>query len=309
MSDNHSPLNSDAPQTNQDNNEPKQYFVPASSIWPLVGAIALFIIAIGAAMTVTAIANQESNIGLPLLLVGIVILLFMLVCWFRNVISESQAGLYNSQLDRSFRMGMLWFIFSEVMFFVMLFAVLFYLRNFSIPWLGGEGNNAMTHTVLWPEFIPRWPLTTAPDGGQTQAMGWYGLPLINTLILLTSSVTLHFAHHHLIAGQRGKLTALLGITIILGISFLFLQGEEYRHAYQELALRFESGVYGNTFYLLTGFHGMHVTLGVIMLTVMFFRVLCGHFSARQHFAFEASAWYWHFVDVVWVILFLTVYII
>ncbi|MFT7680572.1 MAG: cytochrome c oxidase subunit 3 [Moritella dasanensis] len=296
-----------------DNNEyakaPKNYYVPASSAWPLVGAIALFIIAIGAATTVQMIGKEGSNTGIPILFVGIAILLFMLFSWFRNVISESMKGLYNEQLDRSFRMGMLWFIFSEVMFFVALFGVLFYLRNLSIPWLGGEGNNAMTHAVIWADFIPTWPLTTTPDGTETQAMPWYGLPLVNTIILITSSVTLHFAHHNLITKHRAKLVTWLAITVALGITFLFFQVEEYIHAYQELSLRFDSGVYGNTFYMLTGFHGMHVTLGVIMLTVMLLRVINGHFTPGKHFAFEATAWYWHFVDVVWIILFLFVYIV
>ena len=293
---------------NEENNEPQNYYVPASSIWPLVGAIALFIIAIGAATTVRFASSEGSNSGLPILFIGIGILVFMLFCWFRDVTKESMQGLYSKQLSHSFKLGMLWFIFSEVMFFVALFGVLFYLRNLSIPWLGGEGNNAMTHSVLWADFIPRWPLTETPSGVTTQAMPWYGLPLINTIILLSSSVTLHYAHHALIENSRTALTLLLMVTVLLGFTFLFFQAEEYVHAYQELALRFDSGVYGNTFYLLTGFHGMHVTLGVIMLTVMLFRVFNGHFTAKQHFAFAASAWYWHFVDVVWIILFITVYI-
>ncbi|MFT5880088.1 MAG: cytochrome c oxidase subunit 3 [Moritella sp.] len=290
-------------------NEPKNYYVPASSIWPLVGAVALFIIAIGAATTVRLSASEGTNSGIPILLTGMAILTFMLIGWFRNVIKESMSGLYNKQLNRSFQLGMLWFIFSEVMFFVALFAVLFYLRNLSIPWLGGEGNNAMTHAIIWSDFIPKWPLTITPDGRQTEAMAWYGLPLLNTVILVSSSITLHFAHHYLIAEQRAKLTLMLAVTVALGAAFIFFQAEEYIHAYQELALRFDSGVYGNTFYLLTGFHGLHVTLGVIMLTVMLFRIVNGHFTPAKHFAFEASAWYWHFVDLVWIILFLFVYVI
>lgn len=289
--------------------ESQNYYVPPSSIWPLVGAVALFVIAIGAANTVKSAASGDMSSGLITLFVGVTILVFMLLCWFRDVIKESMQGLYNKQLDESFRLGMLWFIFSEVMFFVALFGVLFYLRNLSIPWLGGEGNNAMTHSVLWADFIPKWPLTTTPDGVHTQPMPWFGLPLINTAILVLSSVTLHYAHHSLKENHRAQLTLLLSVTVLLGFTFLFFQVEEYIHAYQVLALKFDSGVYGNTFYLLTGFHGMHVTLGVIMLTVMLLRVMKGHFSSEQHFAFEASAWYWHFVDVVWILLFLTVYII
>jgi len=293
----------------EENHKPQNYYVPASSIWPLVGAIALFIIAIGAATTVRFASSDENNVGLLILFFGISILLFMLFCWFRDVIKESMQGLYSKQLSHSFKLGMLWFIFSEVMFFVALFGVLFYLRNLSIPWLGGEGNNIMTHSVLWADFIPRWPLTETPSGVQTQAMSWYGLPLINTAILVTSSITLHYAHHALLKNHRKLLTAFLTVTVLLGFTFLFFQAEEYIHAYQELALRFDSGVYGNTFYLLTGFHGMHVTLGVIMLTIMLFRTMADHFTPNEHFAFAASAWYWHFVDVVWIILFITVYIL
>jgi cytochrome c oxidase subunit 3 len=141
-------------------------------------------------------------------------------------------------------------------------------------------------------------------------MGWYGLPLINTVLLLTSSITAHFAHSALIKNDRKLLKIWLGITILLGVSFMCFQVLEYAHGYsEEMRLFLDSGVYGNTFYLLTGFHGMHVTLGCIMLTVMWFRILKGHFTPENHFAFEAASWYWHFVDVVWVMLFVFVYIL
>ena len=218
------------------------------------------------------------------------------------------AGLYSPQMDRSFRQCMSWFIFSEVMFFAAFFGALFYARMIAIPWLGGASNNAMTHEVLWPTFEAVWPLVTTPDGTTTEAMGWTGLPLYNTLILLTSSVTLHFAHVGLEKNKRQALTAWLALTIVLGIGFLFLQVEEYVHAYQEMGLTLESGVYGNTFFLLTGFHGMHVTLGTVFLIVLFFRVLKGHFTPEHQFAFQAGSWYWHFVDVVWLCLFIFVYV-
>ncbi|EGM68012.1 cytochrome c oxidase polypeptide III [Shewanella sp. HN-41] len=179
----------------------------------------------------------------------------------------------------------------------------------AVPWLGGASNNAMTHEVLWPQFEAVWPLLTTPDGTKTEAMPWNGLPLINTVVLLTSSVTLHFAHVSLEKGKRSAITLWLGITILLGMSFLALQAEEYIHAYREMGLTLTSGVYGNTFFLLTGFHGMHVTLGTVFLLVLFFRVLKGHFSADKHFAFQAGSWYWHFVDVVWLCLFIFVYVL
>ena len=204
---------------------------------------------------------------------------------------------------------MSWFIFSEVMFFAAFFGALFYARMIAVPWLGGASNNAMTNEVLWPTFEAVWPLVTTPDGTTTQAMGWMGLPLYNTLILLTSSVTLHFAHVGLENNKRKALTVWLGLTIILGIAFLALQVEEYMHAYQEMGLTLDAGIYGNTFFLLTGFHGMHVTLGTVFLIVLFFRVLKGHFTPEKHFAFQAGAWYWHFVDVVWLCLFIFVYVL
>ena len=286
----------------------EKYYVPAQSPWPIVGAVAMFFIAAGAGLTVMQL-EQESSSGTYMLLAGIAVLLYMLVGWFRNVINESHGGLYSAQMDRSFKQGMSWFIFSEVMFFAAFFGALFYARMLAVPWLGGDGNNVMTGEVLWPEFTSAWPLESTPGGTETKAMGWQGLPLINTIILLVSSVTLQFAHTAIEKNNRKPLAIFLGLTILLGVFFLGLQVQEYIHAYQDLGLKLDSGIYGNTFFLLTGFHGMHVTLGAIMLTVVFFRVLKGHFSSEKHFAFQAAAWYWHFVDVVWLCLFVFVYVL
>lgn len=292
------------------NKEYESYYVPSQSHWPIVGAAALFMIAFGAANYVTDLANETNGYGGYLLLAGIALVIYMLVGWFSDVISESLTGKYSHQMDNSFRQGMSWFIFSEVMFFAAFFGALLYLRVFSVPWLGGAGNNVSTGAVLWPDFVAQWPLLTTPDGTTTSAMGWYGLPLINTVLLLTSSITAHFAHTALIKNSRGPLKAWLGLTIVLGLTFMFFQVQEYAHGYsEEMRLFLDSGVYGNTFYLLTGFHGMHVTLGCIMLIVMWFRVLKGHFTPENHFAFQAASWYWHFVDVVWVMLFVFVYIL
>jgi len=234
----------------------------------------------------------------------------MLYGWFSNVINESMSGKYSHQMDNSFRQGMSWFIFSEVMFFAAFFGALFYARTLSVPWLGGADNNAMTGAILWPEFVSVWPLLTTPDGTETTQMGWYGLPLVNTILLLTSSITAHLAHSALEKDNRKMLKIWLGLTILLGLVFLFLQVVEYMHGYsEEMKLYLTSGIYGTTFYMLTGFHGMHVTLGTIMLIVVFLRVLKGHFTPTNAFAFEAASWYWHFVDVVWVILFVFVYIL
>ncbi|WP_018691370.1 cytochrome c oxidase subunit 3 [Algicola sagamiensis] len=287
--------------------EYQKYYVPEQSPWPIVGAVGMFLIAFGAGSFVKELSSG-GGYGGYLLLAGMSVIIFMLVGWFNNVINESMSGLYSPQMDRSFRQGMSWFIFSEVMFFGAFFGALFYARMFSVPWLGGADNNVMTNAVLWPDFQAIWPLVKTPGGGETTAMGWQGLPLYNTLILLTSSVTIHFAHTGLEQNKRKQLIGFLGVTILLGCIFLFLQAEEYIHAYTEMDLRLDSGIYGNTFFLLTGFHGLHVTLGTLILFIVFLRVLKGHFQPDNHFAFQAASWYWHFVDVVWLCLFVFVYI-
>lgn len=287
----------------------EKYYVPDQSPWPIVGAVALFLLAYGAGNFVIELKNGRDGYGALTLLAGFAILLFMLFGWFKNQIDESMAGMYSAQLSRSYRQGMAWFIFSEVMFFFAFFGALFYARVIAIPWLGGASNNEMTNAVLWPAFEAMWPLVETPGGTTTTAMPWYGLPFYNTCLLLASSVTCHFAHVALEKGNRSLLKVWLAATIILGCIFLFLQGLEYVHAYRDMGLKLDSGIYGNTFFLLTGFHGMHVTLGTIMLIVMFLRIMKGHFTPDNHFAFQATSWYWHFVDVVWVALFLFVYII
>jgi cytochrome c oxidase subunit 3 len=281
----------------------EHYYVPHGSHWPVVGSVGLLFMMVG----VSSWLNGAGP-GFYVMLTGVAIIIFMVTGWFAEVIGESQRGLYNEQVDRSFRQGMAWFIFSEVMFFAAFFGALFYARNMSIPWLGGASNNFFTNLLLWTGYESTWP-TNGPGGvgGEFKSMGPMGLPLINTAILLTSSVTVTIAHHALIAGKRAQLTTFLGATFILGFIFVGLQAYEYIHAYQDLNLRLTSGIYGSTFFMLTGFHGMHVTLGAIMLTTIFFRVLKGHFTPDKHFAFEAVAWYWHFVDVVWIGLYVFVY--
>ena len=288
--------------------QPEVYYVPSESTWPIVGAFALFLIAVGAGLFVQP-KGLLSHFGGFVLLSGFIILIIMLIGWFRNVIQESLSGLYSHQIERSFRQGMSWFIFSEVMFFGAFFGALFYARMVAVPWLGGASNNAMTNEVLWPTFEAIWPLVTTPSGTVTEAMPWQGLPLMNTIILLTSSVTLHLSQLSLEKNQRTALIVWLEITIVLAVAFLFYQGQEYAHAYQEMNLTLQSGVYGNTFFLLTGFHGLHVTLGTLFLIVLLGRIAFDHFTPKDHFAFQAGSWYWHFVDVVWLTLFIFVYVL
>ncbi len=281
----------------------EHYYVPHGSHWPAVGSLGLLFMMVG----VSAWLNGADP-GFYIRLAGIASIVFMITGWFREVIIESQSGIYNEQVDRSFRQGMFWFIFSEVMFFAAFFGALFYARNMSIPWLGGDSNNFFTNLLLWTGNESTWPSNgPANIGGEYEIMPPTGLPLINTALLLTSSVTVTIAHHALIAGKRAQLGFFLAATFILGFIFVGLQGYEYVHAYQDLNLKLTSGIYGSTFFMLTGFHGMHVTIGAIMLTTIFFRVLKGHFTPEKHFAFEAVAWYWHFVDVVWIGLYVFVY--
>jgi len=285
--------------------DPSHYYVPHGSHWPIIGSFGLLGTVGGAGLWL-----NEANIGKPIMAVGIALLLFMMFGWFGTVIRESLRGYYNKQVDTSFRMGMMWFIFSEVMFFAAFFGALFYARVLSVPWIGGEGDGGLTNYFLWKGYAPAWPTNgPAAIGGAFETMPAWGVPLLNTLLLLSSGVTITIAHHALRAGNRKQLLIWLGATIVLGALFLNFQAHEYIEAYTKLNLTLGSGVYGSTFFMLTGFHGMHVTLGAIMLTVIWFRCLKGHFDRDHHFAFEAVAWYWHFVDVVWLGLFLFVYVL
>ena len=274
------------------------YYVPQPSYWPLVGSCALFLLGLGAALWMNAVTA-----GPWLVLSGFAVLLTMMFGWFGTVIAESEKRLYNRKVDMSFRWSMGWFIFSEVMFFSAFFGALFYVRVQSVPDLGSPTSKLL----LWPDFVASWP-TRGPYGSeQFTPMGAIGVPLLNTIILLTSGFTLTVAHHALLTGHRAQLKIWLFATIVLGFTFLGFQAYEYIHAYHALNLKLSTGVYGSTFFMLTGFHGAHVTIGAIMLSVMLGRAIAGHFDKAHHFAFEAAAWYWHFVDVVWLLLFVLVY--
>jgi cytochrome c oxidase subunit III len=275
-----------------------KYFVPEPSKYPIFGSIALLLFGSGAVMWLNKVGP-----GPFVFFLGVAILIYMLFGWFGQVVKESESGKYGKSVDRSFRWSMGWFIFSEVMFFAAFFGALFYVRVLGIPSIG-SGDNL---ELLWPGFEQAWPTAGPLADEMFTPMGAWGIPALNTLILLTSGVTLTWAHYGMMKNDRGQLKKGLLATILLGATFLGFQIYEYFHAYGDLNLRLDSGIYGSTFYMLTGFHGLHVTIGAIMLTVMYFRVNAGHFTADHHFAFEATAWYWHFVDVVWLFLFVVVY--
>jgi len=273
------------------------YYIPSPSSWPIKGSIALFCMALGAAAWFNDVGPAKW-----LVLVGFLLLVYMLFGWFGAVIGESEGGQYSQRVDLSFRWSMSWFIFSEVMFFAAFFGALFYARQLAVPWLGD-----LEHKIVWPDFAAQWPTAGPEAADKFTAMGPFPIPAINTLLLLSSGVTLTIAHHALKDNKRGVLNLFLFLTIALGAAFICLQAYEYYHAYTELGLKLTSGIYGSTFYLLTGFHGFHVTIGAIMLTVILVRCMKGHFKPDHHFAFEAVSWYWHFVDVVWLGLFVVVY--
>jgi cytochrome c oxidase subunit 3 len=275
------------------------YFVPQPSQWPALASLAMLLFITGASLSVNFI-----SVGYWVLLAGLLVLFYVLYGWFGQTISESEAGLYSKNVDTSFRWSMGWFIFSEVMFFAAFFGALYYARSFAMPWLGDLDNR----TVLWPDFTATWP-HTGPAGvvDSFQTIGPFPIPPINTLLLLTSGVTLTWAHHALIANNRKHAIWGMILTIALGVIFLGFQAYEYIHAYRDLNLTLASGIFGSTFFMLTGFHGFHVTLGAIMLAVILYRLIKGHFKPESHFGFEAVAWYWHFVDVVWLGLYVVVY--
>lgn len=279
--------------------EAPYYYVPADSPHPVRASFALLVVMLGASAWVNNIA-----IGKWAVLVGILALLVVLWKWFADAIHEEEIGLNSKRIDVSYRWSMSWFIFSEVMFFAAFFGALWYTRTVTTPWLGDLDHKLL----LWPDFNAVWP-NFGPAGivDQFQSMGPFWLPTINTALLLSSGVTLTIAHHALRENHRGKAQFWLFTTIVLGFVFVGCQAFEYYHAYTDLNLRFDSGAFGSLFFLLTGFHGFHVILGATMLAVILGRMIKGHFTPENHFGFEGAAWYWHFVDVVWLGLYLFVY--
>ncbi|MDI9335725.1 MAG: cytochrome c oxidase subunit 3 [Gammaproteobacteria bacterium] len=280
------------------------YFIPDPSSRPVSLSFSLFFVIFGATLWV-----NDSQWGKYSFFFGLMLALVVFFFWFRDTSRESEGGNYSDRVDFSYRWGMTWFIFSEVAFFGAFFSALWWARAHALPQLAGLENH-----LLWPGFKAVWPSLLPGASGSPgnviepfQTMAATGLPMINTALLLSSGVTMTIAHHALIAHQRSKTILFMWATVLLGFVFLLLQGYEYYHAYQEMNLKLSSGIYGSTFFMLTGFHGFHVFLGMLMLTVITLRLHAGHFSANKHFGFEGAAWYWHFVDVVWLGLYVLVY--
>jgi len=281
-----------------------RYFVPSPSRYPASVACGLFLMILGASQWVNG-----HEWGAWSLLAGVIVWLVTLAQWFVTAIGESESGHYSKQVDVSFRWSMSWFIFSEVMFFGSFFGALFWARAVALPMLGN-----FDHQLLWPDFHAVWP-TMAPGVTASPAdtiapfktMAPWPIPTLNTALLLSSGVTLTIAHHALIADRRSRAVAWMVVTVLLGLSFLCCQAYEYHEAYTELNLKLSSGIYGSTFFMLTGFHGFHVLVGMLMLAFITLRIHRGHFTPQRHFGFEGAAWYWHFVDVVWLGLYSVVY--
>jgi cytochrome c oxidase subunit III len=276
----------------------RHYWVPPPMPWPILGSTALFFMALGAVFVFNAMRAGWVSVA-----AGAMLLLYMMVRWFGDVIRESESGKYGRWEDRSFRWGMSWFIFSEVMFFAAFFGALYWVRLYSVPDLANLEHRAL----LWPGFTAAWPSAGPAFTEQFSPMGAWGIPALNTFLLLSSGVTITIAHWALKENKRDTLNLFMFLTIALGVVFLGFQVYEYWHAYNDLNLKLTTGAYGSTFFMLTGFHGFHVTVGIIMLSVILARCLAGHFTPDHHFGFEGVAWYWHFVDVVWLGLFIFVY--
>ena len=273
------------------------YYVPQPSLYPFFLSGGMFLLALGFILQMNKFAP-----GPWVMAAGAGVIGFVLYRWFGAVIAENQRGDYTGWEDQSFRQGMVWFIGSEVMFFAAFFAALFYCRHISVPALAGM-DPAFT---LYKDFTAAWP-SAGPKGASFTPMGAWGIPAINTALLLSSGVTLTWAHWGLMKGRRAQLNLGLVLTVLLGVVFLGFQAYEYHHAYTELGLTMGAGVYGATFFMLTGFHGLHVFVGALMLLFITLRLQKGHFTPERHFGFEGAAWYWHFVDLVWLGLYVVVY--
>ena len=291
----------------------EHYYVPHNGWFPVFASAGIWLILFGLADILRDMVQGVGHpVGLYFMFAGGLLMAFTLFHWFSKVIEENHQKLYSHQMNRSYVWAMSWFIFSEVMFFGAFFGALFYVRLFVVDWLGGVGDRGPAN-ILWPNYHPAWPMLHTPDPklfpGASEAIFPWGLPLMNTILLVSSSFWVTFAHHGIKEGNRKKLIFWLSLTILFGLSFLFVQGYEYHHAYTELGLTLHAGIFGTTFFMLTGFHGAHVTLGTFMLIIMLFRAFKGHFAPDDCFGFEAASWYWHFVDVVWLGLFIFVYIL
>ncbi len=279
------------------------YHLVDPSPWPLVASVAVTIMMVG------AVIWMKGMFGLPegtmwLFFAGLAGVLYSMFGWWSDVIKESRKGDHTPVVSIGLRYGMVLFIASEIMFFAAFFWMFFEMAVFN------EARAGIPEISLWADTAAAW--STWPPRGVEVLSAWQ-LPLLNTVILLLSGTTVTWAHHALQVNDRKGAKLALGITIALGVLFTFVQGYEYNHIIHENLFFNEeainSGLYGSIFFMATGFHGFHVLIGTIFLTVCLIRLLRGGFTPEKHFGFEAAAWYWHFVDVVWLFLFAFVYVV
>ena len=293
------------------------YHLVDPSPWPVVGSLFAFVMAVGAIVWMKTHGSPTATLlglrGSLLFGLGTLGVLFTMFMWWRDVIKEAHRGDHTPVVSIHLRYGMIMFIASEVMFFVAWFwayfdASLFPAGVHPLPITGADGSvtdgrDLIGLTARNTLTGGHWP--PKPAENFTATFNPWGLPLVNTLILLLSGTTVTWAHHALLENNRRGLIQGLALTVILGILFTACQAYEYGHA----AFKFSGHIYGATFFMATGFHGAHVLIGTIFLAVCLWRAMKGHFTPKQHFGFEAAAWYWHFVDVVWLFLFISIYVI
>lgn len=258
------------------NRELHSFHLVDPSPWPIISAMSALMLTFGGVLYMHGYSG-----GLFLLQLGLTMILFMMYCWWRDIIREATIeGQHTKSVQSGLKMGMLLFIASEVMFFFAFFWAFFHSSFNPSPVIGG----------VWP---PAYITTLDP----------WKIPLLNTVLLLSSGASVTWAHHSIVYGSKFQAIVALIVTITLAVIFTGLQGYEYVSA----PFSISDSVYGASFYMATGFHGFHVIIGTIFLTVCLFRLYLNHFTKEHHFGFEAAAWYWHFVDVVWLFLFITIY--
>jgi cytochrome c oxidase subunit III len=282
------------------------YHLLEPSPWPIIGSIAALVMMVGAVVWMKT--GQGGVFGLQgpwLFFAGVAGVLATMFGWWRDVIFEGvYTGDHTPVVQISLRYGMILFIASEVMFFVAWFWAYFNTSLFPAD-VHNLSDGLQIGAVARDQVLGgKWPPIPTADGLFRHTFDPWELPLFNTLVLLTSGTTVTWAHHSLLTGDRKGVLWGLGLTVLLGMLFTACQAYEYSHA----GFQFAGHIYGSTFFMATGFHGMHVIIGTIFLAVVFFQTLARHFTPKQHFGFEAAAWYWHFVDVVWLFLFASIYV-
>ncbi len=282
------------------------YHLVNPSPWPLVGSLSALVLAIGAvAWMRTGNGGLFGLEGPWLFAVGLLGVIVTMIGWWRDVVYESvYEGSHTPVVQLHLRYGMILFIASEVMFFLAWFWAYFDAALFPAATTLPDSDTMVGLVGRQEATGGQWPPAATGDGRFVSTFDPWGLPLVNTLVLLLSGTTVTWAHHALLQNDRRGLVWGLTLTVLLGMAFTALQAYEYTHA----AFEFSGHIYGSVFFMATGFHGVHVIIGTLFLAVCLFRALAGHFTPEKHFGFEAAAWYWHFVDVVWLFLFASIYV-